>query len=72
MRNRLDSLDRKKFDSEQGCFALCGERPGTLSLDPASIFEKLLDQKTFLPAFGGKLISHYIDFSGKMRYNKKV
>ncbi|WP_317336793.1 hypothetical protein [uncultured Ruminococcus sp.] len=24
-------------------------RPGTLSLDPASIFEKLLDQKTSLP-----------------------
>ena len=30
----------------QGCFAVCGRRPWALPLDPTSIFEKLLDQKT--------------------------
>ena len=32
-----------------GCFAACGRQPGLLALDLASIFEKLLDQKTSLP-----------------------
>ena len=31
----------------QGIFAHCGERPKALPLETASIFEKLLDQKTF-------------------------
>jgi len=31
----------------QEIFAHCGERPKALPLDSASIFEKLLDQKTF-------------------------
>ena len=30
-----------------GIFAHCGERPKALPLETASIFEKLLDQKTF-------------------------
>ncbi len=29
-------------------FAACGQRSGLLALNPASIFEKLLDQKTFI------------------------
>jgi len=34
-----------------GDFAACGQRSGLLALNLASIFEKLLDQKTFqLPA----------------------
>ncbi|WP_298481981.1 hypothetical protein [uncultured Ruminococcus sp.] len=33
-----------------GYFAACGRRPGLLALDLASIFEKLLDQKTSLPS----------------------
>ena len=37
---------RRKYGA--GDFALCGERPGTLSLDPGSIFEKLLHQKAFI------------------------
>ncbi|MBQ8514384.1 MAG: hypothetical protein IJ496_03205, partial [Ruminococcus sp.] len=39
---------RRKYGA--GKFALCGERPGTLSLDPGSIFEKLLHQKAFIPS----------------------
>ena len=31
-----------------GDFAACGQRSGLLALNPASIFEKLLDQKTFI------------------------
>ena len=31
-----------------GNFAVCGRRPWALPLDPTSIFEKLLDQKTFI------------------------
>ena len=36
----------KKHGAEN--FAVCGQRPGLLALDLASIFEKLLDQKTLL------------------------
>ena len=31
-----------------GDFAACGQRSGLLALNPASIFKKLLDQKTFI------------------------
>ena len=31
-----------------GDFAACGQRSGLLALNPTSIFEKLLDQKTFI------------------------
>ena len=39
---------RRKYGA--GYFAVCGRRPELLALDLASIFEKLLDQKTSLPS----------------------
>ena len=52
-----------------GDFAACGQRSGLLALNLASIFEKLLDQKTFrLPAARNFPL---VDNSPKIRYNKK-
>jgi hypothetical protein len=42
-----DSNRPRKCAAEAKYFAHCGERPKALPLETASIFEKLLDQKTF-------------------------
>ena len=42
-----DSNRPQKCATQARCFAHCDERPKALPLETASIFEKLLDQKTF-------------------------
>ncbi|MEE1536140.1 MAG: hypothetical protein UGF38_02230, partial [Ruminococcus sp.] len=47
-------------------FAACGQRSGLLALNLANIFEKLLDQKTFiLPAAHFQLPIFYLLTQGK-------
>jgi hypothetical protein len=51
---------RKKYCA--GNFAVCGRRPWALPLDPTSIFEKLLDQKTFIDLVSKSLRKQLLSF----------
>lgn len=51
-------------------FAVCGQRPGLLALDLASIFEKLLDRKTLL--FGAIFHHAYSTSQAAIRLNRTL
>ena len=44
----LHGIGLRPMSAQEGDFALCGERPKTLSLDSASPLEKGLDPKPFV------------------------